>query len=217
MTPQAARHLPSLPEVHASKASCFRRPNNLKLQINQLPATSCSHLVEMTSAVLSNRSDKLVDFLEPPSTVPRIDRPRRHGTTKQARYYPPNGSSSPPSNVVSLSPVSAPYSTSPWINLRAPEFASPRTINAESDALPARTSSLRGLRAIFKRTSAGLTGGHRQRAESLKDRISGPRVLSLGSVSVSNLRDAGLASGCEEREESTMTGTGDLARITMVK
>ena len=81
---------------------------------------------------------------------------------------------------------------------------------------------MRGLRAIFKRTSAGLTGSHRQRAESLKERISEPRVLSLGSISISNLRDAGVAgaSGCATpmgQEESTKANKGDLARIAAVK
>jgi hypothetical protein len=78
---------------------------------------------------------------------------------------------------------------------------------------------LRGLRAIFKRTSAGLTGSHHRRAESLKERNSEPRVPSLGSISISNLRDAGVASGCAlpmGQEEST-TNTGDLARIMAVK
>jgi hypothetical protein len=87
-------------------------------------------------------------------------------------------------------------------------------ISAASDAVPARASSLRGLRAIFKRTSAGLTSAHRQRSESLKERISEPRILSLGSVSISNLRDAGLTSECAQqrgREDSSMTTMGDLA------
>ena len=222
VTPQASRHLPSLPQVNASRAGCYHRPSDLRRpQINQSPTISCSHLEEMPSVVLSNRVGELADFPESPVTVLRgINTTRRYGITKQTRHYPPNVSSSPPSNVVSLSPVSAPYSSSPWVSLRAPEFATPRRINAASDAVPARASSLRGLRAIFKRTSAGLTGGHRQRAESLKERISEPRVLSLGSVSISNLRDAGLVSGCaqsREQEENTMPGTGDLAQATIVK
>jgi hypothetical protein len=120
--------------------------------------------------------------------------------------------SSPLSNVASLGAVSSPYSSSPWVNLRANDFTTQCPVNATSDAVPTRSSSLPGLRAIFKRTSTGLTGSHRQRAESLKERISEPRVLSLGSISISNLRDAGVASGCAlpmGQEEST-TNTGDL-------
>jgi len=109
------------------------------------------------------------------------------------------------------------------VNLRANDTQYP--LNATNDtsagaaAVPTRSASLRGLRAIFKRTSAGLTSSQRQRAESLKEWISEPRVLSLGSISVSNFRDAGVASGCAlpvEQEEST-TDTGDLARTTAVK
>ena len=37
-----------------------------------------------------------------------------------------------------------------------------------------------------------MTSGQRQRAESLKELIGEPRILSLGSVSISNLRDAGI-------------------------
>jgi hypothetical protein len=85
--------------------------------------------------------------------------------------------------------------------------------------VPTRSPSLRGLRAIFKRTSAGLTGSHRQRTESLKERISEPRVLSLGSISISNLRDVGVVSGCAMPmgQEETTTNTGDLVRMTAVK
>ena len=61
--------------------------------------------------------------------------------------------------------------------------------------VPTLSSSLHGLRAIFKRTSATLTGSHRQLAESLKERISEPRVLSLGSISIGILWDAGVAGG----------------------
>jgi hypothetical protein len=106
------------------------------------------------------------------------------------------------------------------VNLRADDFAAAQRtlLNAAGDTVPARASSLRGLRAIFKRTSAGLTGagGHRQRAESLKELIGEPRVLSLGSVSISSLRDTGFAGGCAQprgQEISTMMTTGDLARI----
>lgn len=35
----------------------------------------------------------------------------------------------------------------------------------------------------------------RQRTESLKELIGEPRVLSLGSISISNLRDAGIPGG----------------------
>ena len=107
------------------------------------------------------------------------------------------------------------------MSLRAHDFVAQRTINGASDAaVPTRSNSLRGLRAIFKRTSAGLTGSHRQRAESLKERIGEPRVLSLGSISISNLRDAGVASGCTlpiGKEETSRTNTSDLARIMEVK
>jgi len=106
------------------------------------------------------------------------------------------------------------------VNLRANGFATQCPINATSyAAVPTRSSSLRGLRAIFKRTSVGLTGSHRQHAESLKERISEPRVLNLGSIRIGNLRDAGVASGLAlpmGQEEST-PNTGDLARITAIK
>jgi len=150
----------------------------------------------MTSVVLSNRKDEAIDLPQTTSTTQRgIDSARRNGILQQARCYSsatvPNVSSSPLSNVTSISDA----------------------------AVPTRSPSLHGLRAIFKRTSAGLTGSHRQRTESLKERISEPRVLSLGSVSISNLRDAGVVSGCAlpmGQEESTMN-TGDLARMTAVK
>jgi len=178
----------------------------------------------MTSVVLSNRKDEATNLPQTTSTTPRsIDTARRNGTLQQARCYSsatvPNVSS-PFSNVASLSAVSSPYSSSPLVSLRAKDFAPQCPINATSDAaVPTRSPSLHGLRAIFKRTSAGLTGSHRQRAESLKERISEPRVLSLGSISISNLRDAGVVSGCAlpmGQEEST-TNTGDLARIRAVK
>jgi hypothetical protein len=182
--------------------------------------------VETTSVVLSNRKDEATNLPQTTLTTPRgIDTARRNGILQQARCYSSatvsNVSSSPLSNVKSLSAVSSPYSSSaPWVNLRANDFATQCPTNATGDAaMPTRSSSLRGLRAIFKRTSAGLTSSHRQRAESLKERISEPRVLSLGSISISNLRDAGVASGCAlpmGQEEST-TNTGDLARITAVK
>jgi hypothetical protein len=84
--------------------------------------------------------------------------------------------------------MTSPYSPSAWVNLRANNISPQCPINTT------RSSFLRGLRAIFKRTSAGLTGSQRQGAELLKERISEPRVLSLGSISISNLRDAGVAS-----------------------
>ena len=165
------------------------------------------------------------------STTPRgIDTARRNGFLQQARCYssatvPNVSSSSPLSKVTSLSAMSSPHSSSPWVNLRSNDFVTQCPINATSDAAapaaaPTRSTSMRGLRAIFKRTSAGLTGSHRQRAESLKERISEPRVLSLGSISISNLRDAGVASERAPpmgQEESTKANTGDLARITAVK
>ena len=175
--------------------------------------------------MLLNHKDEATILPQTTSTVPHaFDTARRNGILQQARGYSsatvPNVPSSPLSNVTSLSVVSSPYSSSPWLNLQVNDSATQCPINATSDAAaPTRSSSLRGLRAIFKRTSAGLTGSQRQRAESLKERISEPRVLSLGSISISNLRDAGVASGCAlpmGREEST-TNTGDLARITAVK
>ena len=45
--------------------------------------------------------------------------------------------------------------------------------------MPTRSSSLLGLRAIFKRTSAGLTGSHSQHVESLKERNIESRVLAF--------------------------------------
>jgi hypothetical protein len=181
--------------------------------------------VETTSVVRSNRKDEATNLPQTTSTTPcGIDTARRKGILQHARCYSsatvPNVSSSPLSNVASPSAVSSPYSSSPWANLRANGFATQCPINVASDApAPTRSSSLRGLCAIFKRTSAGLTGSHRQRAESLKELISEPRVLSLGSINISNLRDAGVTSGCDlptGQEEGT-TITGNLARIMAVK
>ncbi|KAI0270392.1 hypothetical protein BC834DRAFT_511036 [Gloeopeniophorella convolvens] len=76
------------------------------------------------------------------------------------------------------------------LNARSHESPLSRTPILAGNPMPTRSSSLRGLRAIFKRTS-GL-GGSRQHAESLKERIGEPRVVSLGSVSLSTLRDAGV-------------------------
>jgi hypothetical protein len=181
--------------------------------------------VETTSVVLSNRKDEATNLPQTTSAMPHgIDTARRNGILQQARCNSsatvPNVSCSPLSNVAFLSAVSSSCSSSPWANLRANDFVTQCPINATSDAaVPTRSTSLRGLRAIFKRTSAGLTASHRQRAESLKERISEPRVLSLGSISISNLRDAGVASGCAlpMGQEGSTTNTGDLARITAVK
>jgi hypothetical protein len=174
----------------------------------------------MTSVGSLNRKDELTKLPESHPTTPRnTDTVRRNGITHNARYYPPatppSVSISPFSTVASLSSASSPYSISPWVNLQGNDFSPQRSSRAASDSAPTRSSSLRGLRAIFKRTSAGLMGGQRQRAESLKGLISEPRVLSLGSISISNLRDAGAAGGCG-KEESTAT-TGELARKTTVK
>ncbi|KAI0289128.1 hypothetical protein BC826DRAFT_1161698 [Russula brevipes] len=209
-TPQASRYVPALPEINLSSV------------------ISASHLVEVTSEVSSNRKDAFTKLLfESPLTTPRgMDTPRRNGTSHYARYFPPatvpKVSSSPLPAITSFSSVALPYSSPPWVNLRAhelPSRRSQRASHAASDLLLTRSSSLRGLRAIFKRTSAGLTGGQRQRAESLKDLISEPRVLSLGSVSISNLRDVGVASGSEPPagpEESAVT-MGDEGQVVMHK
>jgi hypothetical protein len=225
-TPQASRHLPSLPEVSPYTAYCYSRPSDLRTQIDQSTIISSLHLMETTSIVPPYRKDELANLPESPSTTPRgIGTARRNGIIQQARYYSstavPNIPFSPLSNVASLSSASSPYSSYPCVNLRAHDFATQRIAIAASDAVaPTRSSSLRGLRAIFKRRSSGLTSSHRQRAESLKERISEPRVLSLGSISMSNLRDAGVASACAEptgQEESTMMTAGDLTRVTTVK
>jgi hypothetical protein len=196
---QASRHLPSVPEASA-------------LEGPLPPQAEC----EDEAANLSQTTS---------TTLRGIDTPRRNGILQQTRCYSsatvPNVFSSPLSNVASLGAMSSPHSPSSWVNMRANDFATQCPINATSDsaAVPTRSSSLRGLRAIFKRTSAGLTGSQRQRAESLKERISEPRVLSLGSISISNLRDAGVASGCAMPmgQEESRTNTGDLSRITAVK
>ncbi|KAH9019520.1 hypothetical protein EDB84DRAFT_1516861 [Lactarius hengduanensis] len=70
----------------------------------------------------------------------------------------------------------------------SPRLYSPhrsRTVTYPASAVgPTCSPSLRDLRAIFKRTSAGLANEQRQRAESLKELIGGP-----------NLRDAGIPGG----------------------
>lgn len=171
----------------------------------------------MTPVGSLNRKDELTKLPDSQTTTPRsTDTARRNGIARHARYFPPAtlpGVSF--STIASLSSTSSPYSISPWINLQGHYFSPQRSLRATSDSVPTRSSSLRGLRAIFKRTSAGLTGGQRQRAESLKGLISEPRVLSLGSVSITNLRDAGIAGGCGQ-VESTAT-TGELAQKATVK
>jgi len=166
MTPQASQYLSPIPEM------------------NQSPVISGSHLVEMTSVEFSNELSELKEH--------GIDTPRRNQSTHNARHYHPAATpsvfSSPLSTTVPLSSVIK--SSSPWVNLRGPDYGTPRPMRSASDMTPTRSSSLHGLRAIFKRTS---TDGQRQRAESLKELISEPRVLSLGSISISNLRDAGVA------------------------
>jgi ABC-type glutathione transport system ATPase component len=174
----------------------------------------------MTPVGSLNRKDELTKLPDSQRTTPRgTDTARRNSIARYARYYPPatlpSVSFSQFSPIASLSSTSSPYSISPWINLQGHYFSPQRSLRAASDSVPTRSSSLRGLRAIFKRTSAGLTGGQRQRAESLKELISEPRVLSLGSVSITNLRDAGIAGGCGQ-EESTAT-TGELAQKATVK
>ena len=200
--------------------SVCRRLSELVLQINQSPTiASDSYLGEMASVGPSNRKDELAKLPESHPITPRgTDTTRRNGVTYNARIYPPvtlPNASSPLSTTTSLSSASNPYLSSPWVNLQGHEYSPQRIVHGASDAAPTRSSSLRGLRAIFKRTSAGLTSVQRQRAESLKGLISEPRILSLGSISITNLRDAGVAGGGGS-EESAET-TGELARKTTVK
>ena len=168
---------------------------------------------------LSNRNDEPAKLPESYTIAPRdTDTTRRNGTTRHARIYPPatlSSVSSPLSAITSFSSASNPYLSSPWVNLQGNENSPQRIVNGASDAAPTRSASLRGLRAIFKRTSAGLTSGQRQRAESLKGLIGEPRVLSLGSISITNLRDAGVAEGGGPEENTE--NTGELARKTTVK
>jgi hypothetical protein len=112
--------------------------------------------VESTSVALSNHEDEATNLPQTTSTMPHgIDT----AVLQQARCY----SSTTVTNV----------SSSPWVNLRANDFATQCPISEVAE--PTRSPSLRSLRAIFKRTSAGgLTGSHRQRAESLKEHISEP-------------------------------------------
>ena len=154
----------------------------------------------MTSAALANRKDGITKFLVEPPPIPT------HGTTgttrpnDSSRSYPPNAppplSSSPAPITMSLVSVSIPHTSSPLAHQRSHDSSPQHTARAASDTPgPTRSTSLRGLRAIFKRTSAGLMNEQRQRTESLKELIGEPRVLSLGSISISNLRDAGIPGG----------------------
>ena len=158
------------------------------------------------------------------STAPRgIDTARRNGILQQARCYSsatvPKGvfvileRHIPQCRVVSILAVAMGEPAGQRLCPSVPNKFHKRRGGANKLTFPA------GLRAIFKRTSAGLTGSHHQRAESLKERISEPRVLSLGSISISNLRDAGVVSGCAlpMGQEESSTNTGDLARIAAVK
>jgi hypothetical protein len=152
----------------------------------------------MTSAESESRKDELTRLLESSPTAPHCTDPtQQHNGTAAGSHPPamiPSVFSSPISAIPSRGSVGIPHTPSTSVtNPRAYDFASQRTIHAARDATLTRSSSLRGLRAIFKRTSAGLAGSERQRAETLKERIGEPRVLSLGSVSISNLQDAGIA------------------------
>ena len=123
-------------QLLASRLQSQRHLQSSQVPSRHSPIISGSHLTEMISFVLSNRKDELANLPESCLTA------RRNGITWQARYYPAtttsNVSSSPPSNIASLSPVSAPYSSSPLVSLRATEFAAHCTIiNAASDAVPA--------------------------------------------------------------------------------
>ncbi|KAI9461881.1 hypothetical protein BJY52DRAFT_1257384 [Lactarius psammicola] len=205
ITPRAPRFIPPLPEI------------------NQSPIISGPHLVEMTSAVLSNRKGEITKFLElPPTPTHSTETTRRDASS---RPYPPSMapvahlSTSPTAITTSLCPISVPHTSSPLAHQRSHDSPPQRTANASSDVAPTRSTSLRGLRAIFKRTSAGLMNGQRQRAESLKDLISEPRVLSLGSVSISNLRDAGVPGGgvVPARLMDEVENSGKLTRKTTVE
>lgn len=175
-------------------------------EINQSPILSGPHLVEMTSAVLSNRKDGITKFLEQPPTPTHgteTTKPQRNASSRQCLPGMAPLSSSPSPIAMSLVSVSIPHTSSPLAHQRLHDSPPQRTSHTLSDTAPTRSASLRGLRAIFKRTSAGLTSGQRQRAESLKELIGEPRVLSLGSVSISNLRDVGLMDDAENSGELT--------------
>ena len=124
-------------QLLASRLQSQRRLQSSKVfSSRHSPIISGSHLTDMISFVLSNRKDELANLPESCLTA------RRNGITWHARYYPATTtstvSSSPPSNIASLSSVSAPYSSSPLVSLQAPEFSAHRTIvNAASDAVPA--------------------------------------------------------------------------------
>ncbi|KAH9044942.1 hypothetical protein EDB83DRAFT_1563418 [Lactarius deliciosus] len=187
ITPRAPRFIPLLPEI------------------NQSPIISGPRLVEMTSAktsaVLSNRKDEITKSLEPIPTP--THGPEATWSKAGSRPYAPSTmapvahlSSSPASITTSLFSISIPHTSSPLAHQRPHDSLPQRTATyPASGAGPMRSTSLRGLRAIFKRTSAGLANEQRQRAESLKELIGEPRVLSLGNVSISNLRDAGIPGG----------------------
>ncbi|KAI9435453.1 hypothetical protein H4582DRAFT_2079559 [Lactarius indigo] len=128
-------------------------------------------------------------------------------------------SSSPASVTTSLFSISIPHTSSSLAHQRPRDTLPQRNATyPESGAGPTRSTSLRGLRAIFKRTSAGLANEQRQRAESLKELIGEPRVLSLGSVSISNLRDAGIPGGGAAPAGPTdeAKNSGELVRKTTV-
>ena len=191
------------------------------MQINQSPIISGPHLVDLTSAVLSDRKDGIPKFLEPPPTPTRgtTETTRRNASS---RTYPPSMAplpSSPALITMSVVSVSIPHTSSPLAHQRLHDSSPQPTAHGASDTAPTRSTSLRGLRALFKRTSAGLKNGQRQRAESLKELIGEPRILSFGSVSTSNLRDAGIPGGGAVPAAGKMDdaeNSGELARKTAV-
>ncbi|KAH9054774.1 hypothetical protein EDB87DRAFT_1420204 [Lactarius vividus] len=205
ITPRAPRFLPLLPEI------------------NQSPIISGPRLVEMTSAVPSNRKDETTKFLEP-MPMPTHDTEKTCPSAASRPYSPSmtpvaHVSSSPASITTSLFSISIPHTSSPLAHQRPHDSLTQRTATYPASGVgPTRSTSLRGLRAIFKRTSAGLANEQRQRAESLKELIGEPRVLSLGSVSISNLRDVGIPSGgtipAEPIDEAK--NSGELVRKTMM-
>ena len=190
-------------------------------QINRSPITFGSHLVEMTSAVSSgrDRKDGTAKLVETPPTPGHST--ETTGRSASSKPYPPSMASVPPlsfspaSTTTSLFSVSIPHTSSP---LAHHDSSPQRTTHTATDTAPTRSPSMRGLRAIFKRTSAGLTNGQRQRAESLKELIGEPRVLSLGSISISHLRDAGVHGGTVPTGPmDAAENTGDLAWETTAK
>ncbi|KAH8987274.1 hypothetical protein EDB92DRAFT_1876143 [Lactarius akahatsu] len=198
ITPRAPRFIPLLPEI------------------NQSPIISGPRLVEMTSAVLSNSKDEVTKFLEPmpmPTHGPEVarrkagSRPYAPSTTAPVAHL----SSSPASITTSLFSISIPHTSSPLAHQRPHDSLPQRTATyPTSGAGPTRSTSLRGLRAIFKRTASG--------RKSLKELIGEPRVLSLGSVSISNLRDAGIPGGgtVSAGPMDEAKNSGELVRKTTV-